>query len=296
MNGIKIGVVGIPGGWSSEQLADAVEKKTGFRLIVDLEKVGLDLESGRVWSGAIDLSTLDGLIIKKVGASYSPALLDRLEILRSLNQRGMPVFSRPGRIMGVLNRISCTVTLRNGNIPMPATTITRDIDMAHQAMERYGETVFKPMYSSKARGMEVMEPGRKTRERIEAFADIHGMMYIQKKIDFGGQDLGIVFLGGKYLTTYARCAHKSSWNTTTRCGGKYQPFDPSPGVIALAEKAQGLFGLDFTCVDVALTKEGPMVFEVSAFGGFRGIHTARGIDAADLFVDHVLTHIRKMRA
>ena len=65
-------------------------------------------------------------------------------------------------------------------------------------------------------------------------------------------------------------------------------------MIALAQKAQALFGLDFTCVDVALTKAGPMVFEVSAFGGFRGIHTARGIDVADLYVAHVLKCIRPL--
>lgn len=289
---MKIGVVGIPGGWSTERLADAVEQKTEFRLVIDLEKVALDLDSGKVWYETTDISCLDTLMVKKVGAQSSSALVDRLEILRFLQAKGLAVFSKPHRILGVLNRLSCTITLRNGGIPMPPTTITENIEMGLKAVETYREAVFKPMFSSKARGMEVIRPGHGAREKIEAFAGKYGMMYIQKKIDFGRHDLGIAFLGGKYLTTYARCAQGDSWNTTIRSGGKYKSCDPSAEIIALAQRAQALFGLDFTCVDVAQTPDGPVVFEVSAFGGFRGIHMARGMDAADLYVAYVLDQLK----
>ena len=290
---IKIGVVGTPGGWSSEKLADAVEKRTGFRLIVDFQKISLDLDSGSAWYGDTDISRLDALMVKKAGAYYSPALLDRLEILRYLQERGLPIFSDPCRIMGVLNRLSCTVTLKNGGIPMPPTTITQDIGMAVNAVETYGEAILKPMFSSKAKGMEVVNSSCDIRKKVKAFSEKYGMMYIQKRVDLGGRDLGLAFLGGDYLTTYARCAKDTSWNTTTRFGGTYKACDPSPEIITLAHRAQALFGLDFTCVDVAETADGPVVFEVSAFGGFRGIHTARGMDAADLYVAYVMERLKK---
>ncbi len=232
-------------------------------------------------------------MIKKVGARYSPALMDRLEILRFLNERGLPMFSNPYYIMRVLDRLSCTVTLKSGGIPMPETTITEDAGAAEQAVDRYGEAVFKPLYTSKARGMTVIRAGSGARSEIDDFRAKYGIMYIQKKLDLGGQDLGVAFMGGEYLTTYARCGDGSSWNTTTNSGGKYRAYSPSEETIALARKAQDLFGLDFTCVDVAETAEGPMVFEVSAFGGFRGIQTAGGMDAAALYVDYVLERISR---
>ena len=37
-----------------------------------------------------------------------------------------------------------------------------------------------------------------SRYLLERVAEKYGMMYIQKRVDFGGQDLGLVFLGGKY--------------------------------------------------------------------------------------------------
>jgi len=288
---MKIGVVGTRGGWSSELLADTVAEKTGFRLLVDMEQVCLDLDSGKAWIGGVDLGGLDGLIIKKIGARYSPDLLDRLELLRFLAQRGLPIFSSPLSIMRVLDRLSCTVTLRLGDIPMPPTTITESVDEALCAVERYGAAVFKPLFTSKARGMTVIDHGPEARAAITTFHAENPIMYLQQKIELPGQDLGVVFLGGKYLTTYARCG-TGAWNTTIESGGKYAPATPSAETIRMAEKAQALFNLDFTCVDVVESASGPVVFEVSAFGGFRGIQDACGLDAAAMYTDYVMEKIR----
>ncbi|MFP4071205.1 MAG: GAK system ATP-grasp enzyme [Desulfovibrionales bacterium] len=288
---MRIGVIGTKGGWSSERLADAVARRTGERILIDMADVRLDLPSGRVVNGGVELSGLDGLIIKKIGARYSPDLLDRLELLRFLAERGIPVFSSPMRILRVLDRLSCTITLQLASIPMPPTTITEDRNHALAAVEDYGEAVFKPLYTSKARGMTLIRRGADAAQRIETFADEYPIMYIQKTVDLGGSDLGVVFLGGEYLTTYSRRMHSGAWNTTTASGGKYEPFDPPVEIIELARRAQEPFGLDFTCVDVALTKDGPYVFEVSAFGGFKGLLEARGIDAAELYTDFVIGRI-----
>lgn len=289
---MKIGVIGTKGAWSSETLADTVAAKTGAeKMLFEMENVRLDLPSGRAFADGTDLSELDGLIIKKIGKKYSPDLLDRLEMLRMLEGRGTKIFSSPYSILRVLDRLTCTITLQLGDIPMPPTTITEDVDHALQAVEEYGEAVFKPLYTSKARGMFILKPGPGAREAIQKYKDEYRIMYIQKTIDLKDSDLGIAFLGGKYLTTYARCKTNQAWNTTTVNGGKYAPFDPPEDIIELARKAQSLFNLDFTCVDVALTDEGPFVFEVSAFGGFRGLRDARGIDAAEMYVDYAMKRI-----
>ncbi len=285
----RIAVVGIPGGWSSERLAGAVEERTGFRLLVDMARVRLDLESGRVSFGEHDLTAMDAVIVKKIAPSYSPSALDRMEILRFVEERGVPVFSKASSILRLIDRLSCTVGLRAGGIPMPPTVITEDVEEAMAAVEDYGRAVFKPLYSSKARGMTVIEPGPEMQEQIEAFKnDGNTVMYIQKMVSHPGLDLGVTFLGGEYVTTYARQGSGTSWDTTTRTGGKYVPVQPSQEIIDLAHKAQALFDMAFTCVDVVETPGGPQIYEVSAFGGFRGLLEANGLDAAAMYADWVI--------
>ncbi len=286
---LKIGIIGISGNNSSERLADAVAEKTGFKLLIDMEKVAFDMESGKVMFLDLDLSTLDALIIKKVGSEYSHYFLDRLEILRYLSETGVKVFSKPGKIMRMLDRLSCTVQLKQGNIPIPPTVITEDVDLAYTSVRKFEKAVLKPLFTSKARGMMMLKSGNDTRSEIDNFRKSgNKIMYIQKFVPNPGKDLGVAFLGGEYVATYARVANKGSWNTTTHFGGHYESYDPPKEVVEVARKAQALFGLDFTCVDIVETSEGPKVFEVSAFGGVRGLSVVNGLDAAALYVDYVL--------
>ena len=290
----KIGVIGIPGKWSTETLADAVEERTGYRLVIDMAEVSLDLERQRLLFQEQDLCQLDALIVKKISATYSPNTLDRLELLRVAEQAGVRVFSRAEHILRLIDRLSCTVTLRNAGIPMPATRVTEDIGAAITAVEEFGSAVFKPLYSTKARGMCVIEArqGSADIEReIRAFQADNPMMYIQQKIELPGRDLGMVFLDGEYLGSYARVSTGDAWNTTIHSGGKYAAHTPADDVIALARRAQAPFGMDFTTVDVAETNSGPIVFEVSAFGGFRGALEGMGIDAGGLYTEHVLRQL-----
>ena len=290
----KIGVIGIPGKWSTETLADAVEKRTGYRQVIDMAAVSLDLEQQRLLFQEQDLCQLDALIVKKISARYNPNTLDRLELLRVAEQAGVRVFSRAENMLRLIDRLSCTVTLRNAGIPMPATRVTEDIGAAITAVDDFGSAVFKPLYSTKARGMCVIEARQgsaRVEREIRAFQTDNPMMYIQQKVELPGRDLGMVFLAGEYLGSYARVSKGDAWNTTIHSGGKYAAHTPPDEVIELAQRAQALFGMDFTTVDVAETNSGPIVFEVSAFGGFRGALEGIGIDAGGLYVDHVLRQL-----
>jgi len=290
----KIAVIGLPGKWSTETLADAVEQRTGFRLVIDMAGVSADLSTNRLYYQGEDLCALDGLLVKKISAVYSPNTLDRLDLLRVAEGAGVRVFSPAERILRLIDRLSCTVTLRNADIPMPDTRVTEDIDAAVDAVQAFGSAVFKPLYSTKARGMCVIDADgsdKHIRKQIEEFKASNPMMYIQRKIDLHGHDLGMVFLGGEYLGTYARVSSGDAWNTTIHSGGRYAAYTQDASVIELARRAQAPFGMDFTTVDVAETDDGPIVFEVSAFGGFRGALEGIGLDAAGRYVDYALAKL-----
>ncbi|MCK5665913.1 MAG: GAK system ATP-grasp enzyme, partial [Thiotrichaceae bacterium] len=251
----KIGVIGIPGKWSTETLADAIEERTGFRLVIDMNKVSLDLRDNKLYflaSGErINLCDLDGMIIKKISAEYNPNTLDRLELLLIAQSQGVKIFSSPDKIMRLIDRLSCTVMLRNAGLPMPDTIVTEDVDEAIAAVQNFSSAVFKPLFSTKARGMIIIDadnPVAQIKSEIEQFKAEHQMMYIQRKVNLPGQDLGLVFLGGEYLGTYARVNQSGTWNTTINSGGRYAEFSPSQEIIDIAQKAQDLFSMDFTTV------------------------------------------------
>ncbi len=288
----RIAVVGNPGSWSSDHLHETAGRLAGSSALVDPAHLSLDIEAGRVRAGDVDLHDFDAIIMKKIGQGYRPEYADRLDMLRFVQERGVPVYSDPTRILRVIDRLACTVTLASNDIPMAPTVVTEDVDEAVDAVERFERAVAKPLFTSKARGMEVIEAGPGARAAIEAFrAADNPVMYIQKMLELPGHDLGVVFMGGEYVTTYARRGGDDTWSTSVLGKGKYTAYDPPDEIIDLARRAQDPFGLTFTCVDVAETAIGPVVWEVSAFGGFRGLREARDIDAADLYVRFVLERL-----
>ena len=294
MNKPRIGVIGIPGKWSTEVLADRVEEATGYRQVIDMTQVVFDGVNNRLIAGDVDLTAHDGLLVKKISEDYSPATLDRLELLRVAEALGVRVFSPANSMLRLIDRLSCTVTLRNHHIPMPDTVVTEDLDAATDAVKRFGEAVLKPLFSTKARGMTLVsaEASRETiRAQLANFQSTHPVIYLQKKLTLSGRDLGLVFLGGQYLGAYARVAQTDAWNTTIHSGGKYELATPSEDIIAMASKAQSLFNMDFTTVDVAETDAGAICFEVSAFGGFKGALEGAGVDAARAYVNYALEQL-----
>lgn len=292
MADIKIGVVGLPGKWSTETLADAVEQKTGTRLIVDMSDVALDITGRRLLYRGLDLTELDAMIVKKISREYSPNSIDRLELLRAAEANGVRVFSPALSMLRLIDRLSCTTTLANAGIPMPPTFITEHVEHAQAAVNDYGSAVFKPLFSTKARGMAVINADDAGYiDKIKQFHADNPMMYIQKKMKLPGQDLGMVFLGGEYLGAYARVSEGDSWNTTILHGGRYAGAEPDESWIEIARRAQDLFNMDYTTVDMAETENGPIVFEVSAFGGFRGAKEGLDINIAERYVDYVLNKL-----
>ena len=229
--------------------------------------------------------------MKKICQTYSANTLDRLEMLRMAEVRGVRVFSPALSMLRVVNRLSCTMTLSEHGIPMPDTVITQSrCRVGRGVTVRAGSNEASVFY--KARGMRLLETQGRDETAIgaalDAFAVDNPVMYVQQQVDLNGRDLGLVFVGGEYRGAYARVAQGDAWTTVIHRGGRYVHADPSQELIELARRAQAPFGLDFTTVDVAETPEGPIIFEVSAFGGFRGALDGSGFNAAEAYADYIM--------
>ncbi len=292
----KIGVVGIKDAWSSLHLAQTIGEATGFSLLIDMHRISFDSQRNTLFfhDGRLefDLRELDAVIIKKISHPYEASLAPRLDLLEFLEHAGVRFFPQPQRVSACYNRLANTMILQKAGLPMPPTSITESFDAALKTIENYNVVVCKPLYSTKAEGMILLgadDPDLE--EKLRKFHASHRLLYLQKKIELPGYDLAVTFLGNEYLGTYARVKGKDAWDTTTRSGGSYFAFNPPAQVIRLADRAREAFGLDFTSVDVALTSDGPVFFEVSAFGGFRGLKEAWGIDVAARYVTYVLDQL-----
>jgi tetrahydromethanopterin:alpha-L-glutamate ligase len=288
-----IAVVGQPGAWSTERLANALRAAGAEAIVVDLAACALRLPEPGVWHQGRRLDVL-AAVVKKIGDTAGGwAVRERLHILRHLEASGVPVWSAPDRLEVAVDRYRMTVELVRAGLPVPETVITEDLGEAAATVERFGAAVLKPLFTSKGRGMLRLDAALDVPRILERHrAENADPFYLQRFVKHPGRDLGVAVLDGRCLGAYWRIAGDGQWMTTVLSGGRYAPADPPAEALALAERAAQHFGLLFTGVDLIESDEGFTVLEVSAFGGFRGLLDGCGVDAAPRLAEAVLARCR----
>jgi len=296
---MNLAVVGVPGGWSTERLAHALRGAGAAAQVLDLVRCSMRLPGRQLYHRGQPLEHFDGVVVKKIGDTADGWVAqERINMLHHLDAAGVRVLSSPDRLEAAVNRYRMTVELNRAGLPVPDTIVTEDPAEAEAAVESFGATILKPLFTSKGRGMHRLEPGPGLRSTLERHRmDGHGPFYLQRFVKHPGRDLGVAVLDGRYLGAYWRVAAQDQWMTTTLSGGRYEPADPPIEAIDIAVRAANHFGLVFTGVDLMETPEGGfVVLEVSAFGGFRGLLQACGIDAAPLLAEAVLRRLHRPSA
>lgn len=295
---MNLAVVGQPGAWSTERLADALRAARAKAAVVDLAACSLRLPDRRLFHRGQPLEGLDGVVVKKLGDTADGwGVQERIGMLRHLEASGVPVLSAPDRLHVAVNRYRMTCELVRAGLPVPPTTLTEDIDEATDAVARFGTAVIKPLFTSKGRGMRRLEPTGDLRGELEAHRDSGlGPFYLQRFVEHPGRDLGVAVLDGRCIGAYWRVAAGEQWMTTILSGGRYEKAEIAPEIVQMAVAAARHFGLIFTGVDLIEDSDGRFsVLEVSAFGGFRGLLSGCGVDAAPMLAEVVLRRFREAR-
>lgn len=282
---MKVAVAGIPGAWSSERMCEALRREGIQSFVFSLCECLHDLSAGRVTFNGFDLAGLDGIVVKKLGAEASPAARLRLHILRELANHDVRIYSRPSAIDVAMDRYRMTMALVDARLPVPQTFAIESETALNEAARTLPSAVIKPVYTSKGRGMVRIGPGHTSASQEAPAAGTPTL--VQEFIEAPGRDIGACILGSKFIGAFYRVAASSEWLTCTSAGGSYAPCDLPAAGRRLAESAAELFGLDYTVVDLVETRGGYLVYEVSAFGGFRGLWEASRYDVAAKYARYV---------
>jgi ribosomal protein S6--L-glutamate ligase len=285
---MRVAVAGIPGAWSSDRMCAALQEHGIESFVFSPGDCLHDLSTGRVTFGEQDLGELDGIIIKKLAPQDSAVARLRLHMMRSLEAQGVRIFSPAGVIERAMDRYGMNRELAAAGLPLPQTIAFETAEGLRQAIETLGEAVVKPVYTSKGRGMFRARRG----EELPDWDPENGRWLAQRFVDAPGRDIGACVLGGEYVGAFYRVASEGSWMTTTLSGGHYEHCELDEHGRDIAVRAATLFGLDYTVVDLVENKGSYLLYEVSAFGGFRGLWTANQIDVAGLYAEYIGGEVR----
>jgi ribosomal protein S6--L-glutamate ligase len=242
----------------------------------------------RVEAGGVDLTRVDGVLVRMMPPGGLEQVVFRMDALNRLRALGIPVLNPPRAVEMAVDKYLALATLGAAGLPIPPTWTGESSAEALEAFEALGgDVVVKPLFGSEGRGLVRVSDRELARRTFRTLERLGAVLHVQRAVRHPGHDLRVFVLGDRVLGAIRRHAPAGDWRTNVSVGGRPEPLAIEPEVEQLALRAARAVGATMAGVDLLpdLDRGAPVVLEVNAVPGWRALARATGIDVAAAILD-----------
>lgn len=196
--------------------------------------------------------------------------LSALRLLATLP--GVEACNSVGATLAARDKRTARRRLLACGVPLPAAVVADHWD-AVRAFGADRPVVVKAVAGSRGRGVLVTDRGRS----LPPCPPFDGPWITEERVPGDGRDRKLYVIGS------AVSGVLRTWPPRTLADKRGTAFDPTPHQAALAGRAAAALGLTLAGVDVIHGPQGPVVVDINAFPGFKGV-----AHAAELLTDHLV--------
>lgn len=216
-----------------------------------------------------------------------------LAFVKQLKFHGARLVNEYQAIVRAKNKLRTTQILTNEGLAVPQTLVLSSPHFVDVAAEQLGgfPLVMKDPYGTYGKGVVLVESLNSARSVLHALMGYYPKPVLMQEFvkESKGKDARIFVVGGEVVAAMQRQALEGDFRSNMELGGEALPYEPSAEEVELAKKAAAALDLEIAGVDVIQSKNGPLVLEVNANPGFKGLEATTGIDVAGAIIDHVST-------
>ncbi|QEH37339.1 Alpha-aminoadipate--LysW ligase LysX [Aquisphaera giovannonii] len=272
-------------GWHVTDLLRAAEL-LGVRLeVAPFPEVSARVGGGpaRVGAGKIDLTGLDGVLVRMMPPGTLEQVVFRMDALHRVAAAGVPVWNPPRAIEAAVDKYLTLATLDQHGIAVPATWVGQSAEDALRAFEELGgDVVIKPLFGSEGRGILRVSDREIAWRSVHALERLGAVLYLQRFVRHPGHDVRAFVLRGRVLAAMRRSATGGEWRTNVSLGGRAEPARLDRAADRLALAAAQAIGAEVAGVDLVedLDRDELVVLEVNAVPGWKALSAVTKVDAA----------------
>ncbi len=238
------------------------------------------------------LEDLDALIVRPVGRGSIEELVFRMDVLYRLQRLGLYIVNPPEAIEHCVDKYDVLALLEEGNLPVPRTVTTENVDEALKAfIELDRDVVIKPLFGSRGLGSTRIRDEEIAFSVFRAIRFYHGMIYLQEFLPHGSSDIRAFVIDGLVVAAMRRVA--KGWKTNYSQGSRPESVKLAKNLDDMAIKSAECVGCKIAGVDILETRRGPYVVEVNSQPGWKGLQSVTRISVADRIVEFVLSQLKR---
>ncbi len=272
--------------WSTRQLLKAVERHGHEPSFIQTEHVRL-VVAGHDDVQYNGVSIRDhGIFIPRIGRSltdFGKMFLRQLELMHLKT-----TLSSDGLITA-RNKFLAIQSLREAHIPIPRSILLASRpDVVEAAHFVHYPAILKILSGTQGIGVMRVKSFEETAAIVDTMRSFGEVMLLQEYIPNPGIDIRAFVVGDEVIGSMKRVAQMHEWRSNIHLGAKGMPIELDGHAKEIAVRASRAVGLEISGVDMIFRGDEPVVLEVNASPGFRGLLQATHINAADAMVDYAI--------
>ncbi len=291
-----------PGTMHIGLLSTSVNVYSTGRLVEEAQKLGLQViladpsncsvklgwGGPRILMGAKDITHAFQAIIPRIGTQLTP---HGAAIVAQFEMNGVFSTARSAGILRAGNKVQTLQLLSGRGIAIPKTlfSINPDTIEAQIALLGGAPLIIKLQEGTQGLGVVLAESVRSAKSIADTFYKMHTPVLLQEYIaESGGTDIRILVVGDRVVASMERCSALGEFRSNMHRGGHAQRVDPRPEELQMALQAARYLGLGVAGVDLIRSDRGPLLIEVNASPGFKGMEEVTGVNVAGAILSYVM--------
>lgn len=283
--------------YSTKRIADEAVKAGHMVTLIDHTKCSVKLGSGKpqIYLRDENITNDFDAIIPRIGAKVSR---HGAAIVKQFEMNGVFSTARSLGITRARNKVRTLQIMARKHIPIPETLFSINPDNIEEQIRILGGTpvIIKLQEGTQGLGVILAETEKSAKSIIDTFYKMDTSILIQKYIEeSNGEDIRIIVVGKKVVASMKRISAVGEFRSNVHRGGDTEAIQPTSKEQQIALNAAKYLGLAVAGVDIIRSKRGPLLIEVNASPGLRGIEGATQINVAGEIIKFIERNGRKRR-
>lgn len=283
--------------YSTKRIAEEAKKHGHYIELIDHTKCSVKLGSGKPQIFLRDESITDDFdaVIPRIGTNVTR---HGAAIVKQFEMNGVFSTARSLGITRARNKVRTLQIMARKGIPIPETLFSINPDNIEEQIKILGGTpvIIKLQEGTQGMGVILAESKKSARSILDTLYKMDTSILIQEYIEEAqGEDIRIIVVGDKVIASMKRTSALGEFRSNVHRGADTIAIIPTPKEQDIAIHAVKFLGLGVAGVDLIRSKRGPLLIEVNASPGLKGIEAATGINVAREIIKYVERNGRRRR-
>jgi len=283
--------------YSTARIAEEFEKAGHYVEHIDHTKCSVQLggDKPQIFYGTEDITDEFDAVVPRIGTTvtrHGAAIVKQFEMNH--------IFST-AKSMGIIrarNKVATLQMMSKKGISVPKTVFSINPNNVEDQIELLGgaPVIIKLQEGTQGKGVILAESKKSAISVIDTLYTMNTSILLQEYIEeANGEDLRIVVVGNKIVASMKRTSGLDDFRSNVHRGAETQKVQLTPREKFMAINATKKLGLGVAGVDLIRSKNGPLLIEVNASPGLKGIEAATGVNVAKFIVQYVEKNARRSR-